>query len=291
MDFAQNRYQSSKLGRFLTTDPILESSRPLNPQTWNRYSFVLNNPLILVDPFGLWDISYRVKWEITKDGDVKIKSVNVIFTKSKEGDDAASLLDQFGVTKDSGIYKSLLGNVEKQLSKGDGQSIEAGKLNNGIGDMFDTIGGLLKDQINHNISPRTKTNGPENSSYNDCSMTTFRLAIKDWMDSVGAFGKGKDAKFGTGDGDSLVKEKNGFFKPVAGNPQIGDLMRLDDGKDKKGFASHYMTFLFTKDDGTRMAFSRTGVNGQFEINNVSRFAGYGPIRGVSDGQSGFYRKK
>ena len=39
-----------KVGRFLTTDPIV--SRPLSGQSWNPYSYVVNNPLNYVDPSG-----------------------------------------------------------------------------------------------------------------------------------------------------------------------------------------------------------------------------------------------
>lgn len=46
------RYYSSSLGRFLAVDPASESINPANPQTWNRYAYVLNNPLVLIDPTG-----------------------------------------------------------------------------------------------------------------------------------------------------------------------------------------------------------------------------------------------
>src|SRR5579859_5599842 len=52
------RFDSSNLGRFLTPDPSHASIRLDNPQTWNRYTYVLNNPLELIDPTGeLWDIT------------------------------------------------------------------------------------------------------------------------------------------------------------------------------------------------------------------------------------------
>jgi len=49
------RYDASSLGRFMTPDPLLNSGRPGNPQTWNRYAYVLNNPLRFTDPTGLWE--------------------------------------------------------------------------------------------------------------------------------------------------------------------------------------------------------------------------------------------
>jgi RHS repeat-associated protein len=52
-DFAQARYYESWQGRFSSTDPLPSSARVLNPQTWNRYAYTLNNPLRFVDPSGM----------------------------------------------------------------------------------------------------------------------------------------------------------------------------------------------------------------------------------------------
>src|SRR5271154_7626890 len=50
LDYASARHYSSTLGRFISPDPL--SGTPGNPQSWNRYSYVLNNPLQLTDPTG-----------------------------------------------------------------------------------------------------------------------------------------------------------------------------------------------------------------------------------------------
>jgi len=55
LDEFGKRYFGSNLGRFQTPDPLLTSGRPENPQTWNRYAYVLNNPLKFTDPTGLWE--------------------------------------------------------------------------------------------------------------------------------------------------------------------------------------------------------------------------------------------
>ncbi len=44
------RVYDPKLGRFLSPDPVIQS--PDNPQNYNRYSYVLNNPLKYKDPDG-----------------------------------------------------------------------------------------------------------------------------------------------------------------------------------------------------------------------------------------------
>ena len=41
------RYMASTMGRFMSPDPFLNSGRPENPQTWNRYTYALNNPLTI----------------------------------------------------------------------------------------------------------------------------------------------------------------------------------------------------------------------------------------------------
>jgi RHS repeat-associated protein len=57
LDYFGARYFSSPQGRFTSPDPLLNSGRPWEPQSWNRYSYVLNNPLRYVDPTGLYDYS------------------------------------------------------------------------------------------------------------------------------------------------------------------------------------------------------------------------------------------
>ena len=48
------RYDSSATGRFMSVDPSNKSINKLNPQSWNRYTYTLNNPLRFVDDNGKW---------------------------------------------------------------------------------------------------------------------------------------------------------------------------------------------------------------------------------------------
>lgn len=52
MDYFGARYFNAAHGRFTSVDPLLQSGRTLEPQTWNRYAFVDNNPLRYVDVDG-----------------------------------------------------------------------------------------------------------------------------------------------------------------------------------------------------------------------------------------------
>lgn len=58
LDYAQARYYANTQGRFQSPDPILISKmRIRNPQIWNSYSYVGNNPLKYTDPDGLEKIA------------------------------------------------------------------------------------------------------------------------------------------------------------------------------------------------------------------------------------------
>lgn len=53
LDFAQARYYNSTHGRYTSVDPLTASASIRNPQTFNRYSYVLNSPYKFTDPLGL----------------------------------------------------------------------------------------------------------------------------------------------------------------------------------------------------------------------------------------------
>jgi RHS repeat-associated protein len=69
-DYMHARYYRPLFGRFLSPDR--GPGRPLLPQSWNRYAYVRDNPLALVDPNGSDDIGaiatgvptgFKVDWE------------------------------------------------------------------------------------------------------------------------------------------------------------------------------------------------------------------------------------
>jgi RHS repeat-associated protein len=51
VDYAINRHYGSRLGRFMQIDPL--TGDIADPQTLNRYAYVLNDPTNLMDPLGL----------------------------------------------------------------------------------------------------------------------------------------------------------------------------------------------------------------------------------------------
>jgi RHS repeat-associated protein len=57
LDYFNARYYASAQGRFTAPDPLPWSGIIDDPQTWNPYSYTLNNPLKYTDPTGLYTFS------------------------------------------------------------------------------------------------------------------------------------------------------------------------------------------------------------------------------------------
>jgi RHS repeat-associated protein len=57
------RYYDATIGRFISPDTVIPN--PANPQCFNRYSYVLNNPLKYTDPSGLSGIGHTTREDET----------------------------------------------------------------------------------------------------------------------------------------------------------------------------------------------------------------------------------
>jgi RHS repeat-associated protein len=83
------RYYASSLGRFMASDPLMGSARGSDPQSWNRYTYALNNPMRFIDTTGL-DISnpgedYKNAWQASRDhGLGAMKTLDEMFAEGWE---------------------------------------------------------------------------------------------------------------------------------------------------------------------------------------------------------------
>ncbi len=73
-DYAMARFYINRFGRFSCVDPLL--GRPGDPQSWNRYVYVRNNPTNNVDPSGMGFLDFLVNF---------FKMLLSIFTGGKFG--------------------------------------------------------------------------------------------------------------------------------------------------------------------------------------------------------------
>jgi RHS repeat-associated protein len=66
-----SRYYSSSLGRFMAADQDGRAVRNEDPQSWNRYAYVRNNPVNAFDPDGRKDARDDRDKAMLEDSDVK----------------------------------------------------------------------------------------------------------------------------------------------------------------------------------------------------------------------------
>jgi RHS repeat-associated protein len=63
LDYFEARYYASVQGRFTSPDAPFADQEQNDPQSWNLYTYVRNNPLRYIDPFG------DAHWEVQADGE------------------------------------------------------------------------------------------------------------------------------------------------------------------------------------------------------------------------------
>ncbi len=94
LDYMHARYYSAHWGRFSSVDPAQRSFDLKLPQSWNRYSYVRNNPTKFVDPDG--EI-LETAWDLANIG-IGIAS---LIDNLSEGSVGGALLDVGGLVVDT----------------------------------------------------------------------------------------------------------------------------------------------------------------------------------------------
>jgi RHS repeat-associated protein len=255
------RYYASTLGRFMSPDPTMASVNGFNPQSWNRYAYVLNSPLKFLDPNGLWELVF----DDTTDKKGK-HHVTVTAKQSQKGDDGASLAKQLGLKGKA---------AEKFAEKiGSSDNVQLSKQGGTVGSVFGAVERGLSEQLNYS----GKNGGPEHS---DCSRTAAEIG----------FGQNFMGTMGTNVLDVLLGQQAKSESPA--NAMVGDIVRY---ADLQNIAKHFTTFIFADDSGTPIVFSKSGQTGPYQYGPAERFEGqrapdvnYGTIQGVNKGDSGYYR--
>lgn len=133
------RYYRPDIGRFTTIDPVYTWQENLvDPQRWNRYAYVRNNPLKYVDPNGRW---IETLWDIA----------NVVMGAKSAVDNfrAGNILS--GVVDTGGAIVDLAAAVVQVVPGGVGTAIKAARAVDKIDDAVDgaresrTVIGRVKD--------------------------------------------------------------------------------------------------------------------------------------------------
>jgi RHS repeat-associated protein len=93
------RYYDPVIGRFISSDTMVPD--PMNPHSFNRYSYCLNNPLKYIDPSGHWG-------QVTPTGQVWVPGVGYVDIGTGGGGDSSGNSDTITVDSDP-IYFTLWG--------------------------------------------------------------------------------------------------------------------------------------------------------------------------------------
>ena len=99
LDYFGARYNSSAMGRFMSPDPL--GGDLTNPQSLNRYSYVLNNPLTNTDPTGMYTCTDSKDCSSKKDQALE-KSLAGL-RNSKDADVARAANAYGAQNKDNGV--------------------------------------------------------------------------------------------------------------------------------------------------------------------------------------------
>ena len=121
-DYFGARYYASKMGRMMSPDPGNIGANPANPQSWNMYSYSLNNPLTFTDPTGLYTCADSAKCDSAND-----KAFASALSAARDaankltGDDKAAALKAIGsygdATKDNGVKVGFDSSVNGGLTQ------------------------------------------------------------------------------------------------------------------------------------------------------------------------------
>ncbi len=110
LDYFMARYYSPTQGRFTSPDVFTNDSQVSDPQSWNKYAYVRNNPLRYVDPTGEKATVKITTDEKNKTGTIVITASIAIWTPTGNGitgddmNDAAFFIEQDIEQAWSGTY-------------------------------------------------------------------------------------------------------------------------------------------------------------------------------------------
>ena len=179
LDFAKARMYSKTLGRFTACDPInISKEHPQNPQKWNLYVYVLNNPLNLTDPDGMKPkkvIDLFILIDQPKEGKAQwtqlrknLLKQGVILNIFRVGDGTATSKNFIKSITTAGRNTIFIGH-----SAGDGQTE---KTHKGIGIGFqNTNDGFLTDLLT--TKDRAKVIGREATTLDGISAKAANIAV------------------------------------------------------------------------------------------------------------------
>ena len=139
------RYYSPEIGRFVSADSLIPHYD--NPQSYNRYSYVLNNPVKLLDPTGHVDVSVDSSGHVSTD--FGKTATTQMSTDHEGGHDGSGAV---GGQPDSKDLAGFIGDVLGKIGKAFGKLGKGKKGNDEIGPAGDIdTGGDIGSAVNNAV--------------------------------------------------------------------------------------------------------------------------------------------
>jgi RHS repeat-associated protein len=241
------RYNASSMGRFMSPDPGNVGVNRLNPQSWNAYSYSLNNPLNLTDPTGLYVCEDSKKCDSANDK-AFAKSLADAQTAANNltGDDktnAQRAIDSYGAQGvDNGVNVRFDANVpggvtevggvangNKSADNPTGQNINVTFNPKAVGGTFD--GGLVAHEGSHVADGSDWVKSGFSASMNPTNNTTELNANHVQFNignaTLGALAGPNGTYTGTLFGGSVSWKKGDSFKMIT--PDLQKAIQRENG--------------------------------------------------------------
>src|SRR5262249_28506441 len=118
LDYFGARYYGNALGRFITPDPKgIELRHLINPQKLNKYSYVLNNPMTLLDPNGMEEVTMQLNAFIQKESVGGFRGDNRSFSSDMHASSRVSVTVKIETDPAKNHGNPMIGKPEIRIGK------------------------------------------------------------------------------------------------------------------------------------------------------------------------------
>jgi len=260
------RYYDPRISIFISVDPLAEQA-----PNWTPYRYAFNNPIMFVDPTGLWEFKY--------DSDLKTLSLH----KSNDKDNLASFLKESGMSERQ-VAKQLFGGGKSgkeamnNFFNGEDTCIDVSDLSGSMGKMLKGMETALGDG---NMTLSQNSSDAPQDAINNCYNSTLNLTSSGSVDSkpLASYGSSQSLVSNPFLYDNTLLDK---YRNVS-NPALGDAIRYSN--DGGTTSTHGAVFLLQRDTGVQI-FSKNGYHNSepYRILMQSQITGgiYGQPSGIKN---------
>jgi RHS repeat-associated protein len=151
LDYFEARYYSNVFGRFMTPDPIhIMAQKIADPQQWNMYAYVRNNPLRFIDPKGK---------SLELSGNDKERETVLKALQKAVGDTKGYLYDNAVTTTDKDGNKTTKHYVGIRVGGADGKGPAFKTLNAAANKVSGIINDTYRGALIQFVAPSVKKGG------------------------------------------------------------------------------------------------------------------------------------